>query len=211
MAEISESQTTGGVLGATFLVMGTTIGAAMLALPVLTALGGFVPSLLLYLICWLLMAGTGLLFLELVLWMGAGTNIVSMSGRIMGRSGRVFAWIVYLYLFYSLTVSYVAGGGLVIADITDGAVPPWLGSLLLIIFFAPWVYVGPKAVDKTNFIMVIGLAISYLAFIVLGSPHVDIAFLGHADWSQMLFGLTDHCDLIWLSECRAEPHPLFAP
>ena len=97
------------VFGATLLVTGTAIGAGMLALPVLTGPSGFIPSLLVYIFCWLLMAGTGLLFLELTLWMGPEANIVSMAGRMLGSGGKFFAWVVYLYLFYSLTVAYVAG------------------------------------------------------------------------------------------------------
>lgn len=177
------------VLGATLLVTGTAIGAGMLALPVLTGPAGFLPSLVVYIFCWLLMAGTGLLFLELTLWMGRDANIVSMAGRMLGASGKFFAWVVYLYLFYSLTVAYVAGGGQVIEDITNGIVPTWLGALLLVVVFAPWIYVGARAVDRTNTIMVAGLGISYVAFVILGIPHVKIGLLERTDWSQILLGL----------------------
>ncbi|HKZ00308.1 MAG TPA: aromatic amino acid transport family protein, partial [Rhabdochlamydiaceae bacterium] len=56
--------TFGHLLGGILLVAGTSIGVGMLALPVATAAGGFVPSLLIYLICWIFMMCTGLLILE---------------------------------------------------------------------------------------------------------------------------------------------------
>lgn len=46
----------------TLLIAGTTIGGGVLALPVVTGIAGYVPSLLIYLICWMFMATTGLLF-----------------------------------------------------------------------------------------------------------------------------------------------------
>ena len=75
----------GSVFGGALLVAGTSIGGGMLALPVLTSLGGFIPSLFIYLCCWLFMTCTGLLFLEVSLWMHAEANIVSMADRTLGR------------------------------------------------------------------------------------------------------------------------------
>ncbi|MES2272690.1 MAG: aromatic amino acid transport family protein, partial [Chlamydiota bacterium] len=53
------------VFGGTLLVAGTSIGAGMLALPVVTASGGFLPALFVYFLCWLFMTCTGLLLLEI--------------------------------------------------------------------------------------------------------------------------------------------------
>lgn len=58
----------GNVFSGAFLIAGTTIGGGMLALPVLTSQAGFFPSLAIYLLCWLFMVGTGLLFWETSTW-----------------------------------------------------------------------------------------------------------------------------------------------
>jgi tyrosine-specific transport protein len=88
------------ILSGTLLVAGTSIGGGMLALPVLTSLGGFAPSLVIYFFCWLFMASTGLLFLEISLWMPEEANIVSMAERTLGKVGKFFSWGLYLFLFY---------------------------------------------------------------------------------------------------------------
>ena len=75
------------ILSGSLLVTGTAIGAGMLALPVATCLGGFVPAIFIYLACWLFMAATGLLFLEICLWMPEDANIVSMSTHLLGPAG----------------------------------------------------------------------------------------------------------------------------
>ena len=55
-------------LGAILLVSGTTIGAAMLALPVVTGLAGFIPTALLFILFWAFMLFTAFLILEVNLW-----------------------------------------------------------------------------------------------------------------------------------------------
>ena len=58
----------GGIL----LVAGCCIGAGMLGLPVLSAQAGFAPSILMFFVCWLFMARTGLLLLEVNCGMAEG-------------------------------------------------------------------------------------------------------------------------------------------
>ena len=96
------------VIGGTLLVGGTAIGAGMLALPVVTGFGGFLPATVIYLICYLFSAATGLLLLEVCYWMPQDANIVSMAKLLLGPFGKIGAWILYLFLFYSLTIAYVA-------------------------------------------------------------------------------------------------------
>ncbi len=177
------------VLGGITLVAGTCIGAGTLALPVLTSLGGFLPASILFLASWLVMACTGLLYLEVCLWMDKDANIVSMAGRILGPIGKMIVWFVYLYLFYSLTVAYVSGSGAVIADLFDDAIPRWLGIFIFIALFCPLVFIGPRAVDRTNFLMVIGLALTYVLFVALGISHVRLSLLERVSWGQAFLAL----------------------
>ncbi|MBS0621389.1 MAG: tyrosine transporter [Verrucomicrobia bacterium] len=165
------------------IVAGTCIGAGALGLPVLTGDAGFFPSLLLYLACWLTMACTGLLYLEICLWMGPEANILSMAGRFLGAVGKGVIWFVYLYLFYSLTVAYVVGSGGVVSGLMP--MPHWLGILIFMLLFSPFVYFGPRAVDRANGLLVGGLGIAYAAFIAVGLTHVNPLFLERLEWSKM--------------------------
>ena len=97
----------GSLIGGTLLVAGTCIGGGVLALPVLTSMGGFLPSLTLYLLCWAFMACTGMLYLEVIHWMDGESNIVSMAEKTLGKLGKAFTWAIYLFFFYSLSVAYV--------------------------------------------------------------------------------------------------------
>jgi amino acid permease len=44
------------------------------------------------------------------------------------QRGKMISWILYLFLFYSLTIAYMAGGGGFVASIFHGASPEGLDT-----------------------------------------------------------------------------------
>lgn len=179
----------GSIFGGALLVAGTSIGGGMLALPILTSLGGFVPSLVIYLCCWMFMACTGLLFLEISLWMHEEANVVSMADRTLGKFGKLAAWAIYLFLFYCLTLAYIVGCGNLVVDFFHNSIPAWLGSLIFVALFAPFVFAGARVVGKLNVFLMLGLVGSFLIFIWVGYPSVNLEYLKHKDWSLSLLAL----------------------
>ncbi|MBV9575717.1 MAG: tryptophan/tyrosine permease, partial [Gammaproteobacteria bacterium] len=99
------------LIGGILLVVGTTVGAGILALPIATAELGFWGSTLLLISCWAVMTTCAFLFLEVNLWLPAKSNVVSMAGATLGKTGQAIAWVVYLLLLYSILSAYIAGGG----------------------------------------------------------------------------------------------------
>ncbi|GAH02366.1 unnamed protein product, partial [marine sediment metagenome] len=79
------------VLGSILLVAGTSIGAGMLALPVITATSGFFYSMLLLAVCWVFMVLTGLLVLEVNLNLGVSNSYISMAKATLGPWGNRLA------------------------------------------------------------------------------------------------------------------------
>ncbi|MBN2479552.1 MAG: amino acid permease [Parachlamydiales bacterium] len=163
----------GHVIGGAFLVAGTSIGAGMLALPVVSSLGGFFPSLIVYIISWIIMTSTGLLYLEIALNMPKDSNIISMSQKYLGDKGRIFSWIVYLFLFYCLSVAYLSQGGALVQAVFKNSFTFDFSVLLFLCVLGFAVYKGAQAVDRINILLVIGLVISYFIFIVYGARHVE--------------------------------------
>jgi len=173
----------------TLLVAGTTIGGGMLALPVLTSLGGFIPSIVVYLACWLFMACTGLLFMEVALWMKKDSNIVTMAENTLGLFGKISAWLLYLFLFYCLTLAYVVGSGDMVSELFNRAFSETVGSLIFVAMFAPIVYFGPRVVGSLNFYLMLALVALFCAFVFLGYSYVNESMLGHANWIKSLSAL----------------------
>lgn len=183
--EFSLSKAIGGAL----LVGGTAIGAGMLALPVVTGMGGFLPAMVIFLICWLFSACTGLLLLEVCLWMPNDANIITMAQHLLGPIGKVCAWILYIFLFYCLTIAYVAGGGGFVVALFGGKLPHVVGLIIFSAVFGSCVYMGTRFVDRINFILMMGLGLSYIAFVAVGASEVKFDFLLRHNWTAAALAL----------------------
>jgi tyrosine-specific transport protein len=177
------------VLAGSLLVAGTSIGGGMLALPVLTSHAGFIPSVFAYFLSWAFMASTGLLFLEVSQWMKGDSNIISMARYTLGRAGKISAWIVYLFLFYCLTIAYVVGCGNIFVEFSQNSIPQFAGPILFVALFAPFLLIPTQVAGRFNVWLILGLALSYFGFVLLGFQYVNVDFLTHRDWSYSLYVL----------------------
>jgi tyrosine-specific transport protein len=175
------------VFGGSMIVAGTAIGAGMLALPVVTAEGGFVPSIVVYLACFLFMLVTGLLIAELCLKNPEDTNLLSLAGRYTGKIGRGVTWALYLFLFYSLQVAYVSAGGTFVSQLFH--ISPQLGMVLFTAILGLIVVMGTLYVDRCNLFFITGLGITYLLFLIFGYQHLDLSRLSHISWSKSFLAL----------------------
>jgi tyrosine-specific transport protein len=178
------------LLGGILLVSGTTIGAGMLALPVVTGLAGFYPSVALFIFYWIYMTYTAFLMLEVNLWMAPGTNLITMAKHTLGRAGEVVSWVIYLFLLYTLTAAYLAGGGPIFGGFlhywTGWQMPDWAGPIPLLLIFGFFVYKGTKSVDYVNRVLMIGLVVTYVLMVIFLTTHVQPALLAHIDLKYIL-------------------------
>ncbi len=179
----------GHVLGGTFLIAGTAIGVGMLALPVVTGPGGFIPAVSIYLITWLFMLCTGLLLLEVCTWMPKDANLITMTQRVLGPWGKDLCWVVYLFLFVTVMTAHIVGGGNIVTEISKGAIPVWASTLLYMFIFSPVVYLGTRSVDRLNLCLMLGVATSYILFIFVGYNYVNPSFLSYQNWPKVWVAL----------------------
>ena len=183
----------GSFLGGILLVAGCCIGAGMLGLPALSATAGFIPSLFLFILCWLFMVCTGLLLLEVNLWFDKDVSIISMVGITLGKIGQGLSWLLYLFLFYSLMVAYIAASGMLFSDFVQDIVginiSPWLGSLIFTIIFGILIFFGTRAVDKFNRLLMLGLIVAYLILVFTGIKHVQPQLLLHQHWGSVALAI----------------------
>lgn len=178
------------LIGGILLVAGTTIGAGMLALPAVTGMAGFYPSLTLFIFYWAFFVFTALLMLEVTLWMEDNTNLITMAHRTLGRWGEALSWIVYLFLLYSLTTAYLSGSSQIFLEFiratTGYEAPYYLGPLPLLLIFGFFVYRGALFVDMANRWLMVGLSLTFVIAIISLIPHVDSTLLGHREWQFLL-------------------------
>ena len=157
----------------------------MLALPIATGPGGFLPSILIYVACWAFMLCTGLLLLEVCTWMPSDSNLITMSSRILGRPGKIVCWLTYLFLFETVMIAHVVGGGSISAEILPGSLGTTPPMLLYVLIFAPVVYLGTRTVDRLNLFMFSGVIASYFLFLFISSSHVKWSLLSYMKWGKI--------------------------
>lgn len=173
----------GSVPGGILLVAGSCIGAGMLALPIMTGLAGFFPSLIALFASWAFMTFTGLLLVEICGWFFGQVNLLSMAKEALGETGRIIGWFTYLFLFYALLVAYIsASGGIfsaILRELFGLTLPPWGSSLFFTALFGWIVYLGTRPVDLFNRVLMVGMIIAYLGMIGTGISRIDPKLLIH--------------------------------
>lgn len=167
-------------LGCILLIIGTCIGAGILALPLATAQAGFYPSCLLLIICWCISTATAFYLLEINLKLPANSNMISMARATLGGPGQVVAWVLFLLMLYSLLCAYLTGGRDVIRDSLSAfhiQLPSVINTLIFLFIFGYIVFRGMRSIDWANRGLMIGkLGILCLLFFLL-MPHVSETYL----------------------------------
>ncbi|AAP05528.1 aromatic amino acid transport family protein [Chlamydia caviae] len=185
------------VLGGSLIVTGTAIGAGVLAVPVITAYAGFLPTTLLYVLSWLFSVASGLCYLEIMTWFKEKqqVNLLSMAQYTLGDIGKIFMWLLYLFLFYSLLIAYFCEGGNILFRIfgCQGLDIPWIrhmAPLAFAVLICPALMMGAKVVDYCNRFFVLGLAIAFAVFCILGVFSLQPQLLLRASWARSTEGLS---------------------
>lgn len=160
-----KSQTLGGSL----LVAGTSIGAGMLALPLVSALTGLGWGIALMFLMWGLATYGGLLIAEACRACPESDNLHGVTGQLMGPVGQGVAILAMLFLYYSLCAAYISGGATVLASLLarEGIhLSFWITATAVVLLVAVLVVTGTRVVDVVNRVMFL-LMLALLFYIVL--------------------------------------------
>lgn len=173
-------------LSGSLLIMGTCIGAGMLALPIVTGLAGFAPAIVVNLLCCLFMMATGLLFLEAILWLEDGANVLTIAHHFLGKWGKWICGASFLFLYYCLDVSYCAGGAPVFAQVifqlTGIAITGHFVYFLFAFAFAAIIFFGTHALNRINWLLMVAIFASFFLLVTIGSTQVNSSLLARSDW-----------------------------
>ena len=101
-------------IGAIMLVAGTCIGSGMIALPMMLAKLGIIPSIFLVAVLWAVIYYTCLVNIELNLQAGKGLALGALGKKFSGKIAEVIGTGSYKILSYALLAVYLYGGSSVI-------------------------------------------------------------------------------------------------
>lgn len=170
-------------LGAILLVIGTCVGAGILALPIISSFSGFWPAVLTLSSCWFFLYLSALFLLEVNLASPDHSNLISMAGKTLGIVGQVASWILTTLLLYSLLTAYIAGSSTFFT--------PWLprfaAPLPVLLLFGVFVYLGTAQSDRLNRGLVLLKATAFLFLIALLPRYIQPALLTHVDTKAVAY------------------------
>lgn len=157
--------------GAILFVAGTCIGSGMIALPMVLARLGIIPSIALMLFIWFIMYYTSLINLELNLQTGHGLSLGALGRYFSGKKAETLGTVSLKVLSYSLLAAYIYGGVSVLHEliIAHGgpefefkhiAILYTLSIMLLLLLPIKWI-------DYMNRFLFIGL-LSIITILVVG-------------------------------------------
>lgn len=185
-------------IGSVLILIGTIVGAGMLAMPLVCANAGFIWSSILMIILWLASTITGLLIVEINLALPSHScSFNSMAKHTLGGFGRVTTWISYLFLLYAIISAYVTGGSNIMASTIDFLfnikMPSWFCATLFTLILGIAVFWSTKAVDYFNRNLMTLKGLLIIATLVFIVPHIDINKLitpQNLDQAKYLFAAT---------------------
>lgn len=176
-------------IGGILLIVGTSIGGGMLALPVANASIGFWQSSFFLLACWALMTLGALFILEANLYLPPGKHMVSMAHATLGKCGLLVAWLSYIFLLYTLLSAYISGGADVFGALFSKigiALKTWQAALMFTILFGAIVYGGIRQVDIINRGLMFGKLLAYFILVILIAPNVHFHHLAGGNFRYIV-------------------------
>jgi tyrosine-specific transport protein len=180
------------IMGSILMILGTCVGAGMLALPVVSAEQNIWMTLLLLFAAWFIMTIGAFALLEVNLSLPSQTNLVSMSKTTLGNWGRVVTWLVYLILLYSLICAYLSGTSGVMQTLLAYIhinIPRSAATLIAMAILVIIVYRGIGSVDIVNRGLMSIKLLAYLFLVIAIAPHINIQHImqGNSVWSNSVF------------------------
>jgi tyrosine-specific transport protein len=173
------------IFGGMLMILGTCVGAGMLAIPIVSAHESFRLSALLLITAWFCMTVGAFAVLEVNLWFKPGSNLISMAEGTLGAWGKTITSLLYLLLMYSLICAYLSSASGVLETFLDSMhwdVSRTTSTIITLIVLGSVVYAGMGAVDVANrLFMSIKLLIFVLIVAVL-APQIQVEQLLEGDF-----------------------------
>ena len=136
-------------IGSVMIIIGTEVGAGILALPIITAKLGFLTGSVVMISAWLIMTYTALLIADIAISMPIGSSFANIARKILGRPGAVIAWVSFLMLMYTISVAYISAAGSIFNSIIN-FIPQRVWQVIFVAVFSVVVVSGTRTVDVLN-------------------------------------------------------------
>ncbi|WP_028864615.1 aromatic amino acid transporter [Psychromonas aquimarina] len=168
-------------LGGIFIITGTSIGAGMFSLPVLTSNMWFGWAALFLAVSWYCMYSSALYLLEANQKFKHGVNFDTMTKTLLSPSLRVINGLSVLFVSYILVYAYISGGGSMLGHSLQSGLginlSQSVSSFIFAVLLGLIVSFSTRAVDRFTSAMLGGMVITFSIAI--------FGLLNNAQFSQL--------------------------
>lgn len=164
-----------------FVVSGCSMGAGILALPIITAGSNFIISSIFLCLTAIFSYFLATISLNVYVKHKNGINTATIVGMSFGHSGKIFSMIINGLLMYALLTVYITGG----ANLFDKTVFPLIpmpalqhkGLLTFLILFLPVFLWGKNIVVQSNKFVFYLKLFAFIFALILGLGFLNIRIL----------------------------------
>ncbi|WP_434524445.1 tryptophan permease [Photorhabdus asymbiotica] len=172
--ETAQSLKRPSILGGTMIIAGTTVGAGMFSIPVVTSGVWFTGSIILLVYTWTCMYFSSLMILEANLNYPSGASFHTIAKDLLGKKWNTINGFSITFVLYTLTYAYISAGGSIIAHNFENIVPISQASAGFIFAFivAFIIWSSTQAVDRLSTILIGGMVITF--FMSIGGMFTEV-------------------------------------
>ncbi len=172
-----------------FLIIGVSIGAGILGLPLELGLSGFIPALISLIIVWCLMLAVGWTYLyKFMNSKNEITDYAQLYQQELGSWAKTINSIAYLFTFYCLMIAFISGASSTVVGIIPGLEKiPYIDKFIDILFFiivTSIIVYGMDFMRKFNSFLMILLFLFFFGLIFFIIPKFNVSYLGYIKWSR---------------------------
>ncbi|MCC9041468.1 tyrosine transporter TyrP [Myroides sp. M-43] len=171
------------IIGSILIVAGTTIGAGMLAMPIISASVGFTFMAFILFCIWFAMYYTAILLVDVYKYNPPTHGLNTLTVKYLGNSGAAVTAISMLVLMYALVSAYITGGGEIfrtnVAHWFNIEVSSHTSAFLFTLIFGSIIAFSTRVVDFSNKI-VFSCKLFFLCIVMaLLLPKIEMVHLQH--------------------------------
>ncbi|MGL4582549.1 MAG: aromatic amino acid transport family protein [Flavobacterium sp.] len=177
------------IIGSIFIVAGTTIGAGMLAMPIISASVGFTFMAFILFCIWFAMYYTAILLVDVYKYNPPTDGLNTLTVKYLGNSGAFATALSMLILMYALVSAYITGGG----EILRTNLENWLqveisshtSAFIFTAVFGSIIAFGTRVVDFSNKIVFSTKLIFLCIVMAMLLPKIEMMHLEHMPVSSI--------------------------
>ncbi len=167
------------------IMLGSTIGAGILAIPFAVSRVGWTVGMIYIITLGLIMMSLNLMVGEIALRTKTPMQVTGMAGRYLGGKGKVIMSIINFLSGFGAMVAYLVGEGQILQSFLGGDSFVW--SLVFWCLGATLVFFGLSLVKKVDVLLTLIILTVVLVIVFVSTPAITLPNLSNVSFANLFF------------------------